>query len=200
MQKTPLIFLAAAVAFLSLSGCVEHAGYSAGIKALEKNDITQCGALKESDQVKECYYTFADGKNDPNYCLQAPDPSACVSDYASKRQIMSPCDVLKDPVQKYGCIAKVAGDQTGRSVEEIIADFRSRGASKKCLEACEETQKKCELPCELNKKYIPPYEKDGMTVIPTDVGYVQCKKTCEDGYISCRGDCLEGKSDPYFHN
>jgi len=201
MQKTHVFFLAIAASFIFLCGCVEHAGYSAGLKALEKGDVKHCNGLKEQTEVKECYYTFADGKNDPNYCLQAPDPSACVSDYASKRQLMSPCDVLKDPVQKYGCVARVAGDQTGRSIEEIIADFKTRGTSKKCLGQCEKTESTCKLNCDMNKKVLEPYESNGMIVHPVDTAWVECTNSCTGGYKICREDCLsanEGK-DPNFN-
>ena len=200
MKEIPVHLLLALALSIFLSGCVEHAGATQGMKALEKGDITMCNGLKEQKDANECYYTFADGKNDPNYCLKGPDPAACVSDYAGKRQLMSPCDILKDPVQRAGCIARVAGDYTGRSVEEIIADFNSKGASKKCLEKCSTTQSSCEVPCELNKKYLPSYEQDGMIVYPTDMEYVNCKNACKDGYINCREDCLTatGGKDPYF--
>jgi hypothetical protein len=202
MQKTRVLFSVALVSFLFLSGCVEHQGYTEGLKALEKSDIKHCDGLKEKDQIKECYYTFADGKNDPNFCLKAPDPAACVSDYAGKRQQMSPCDVLKDPVQKYGCVARVAGDYTGRSIEEMVADFNTRGASKKCLDKCGLTSASCETVCKMKEKVMQPYEENGMTIIPVDVEYVKCANTCKDAYISCREDCLSGNEgkDPYFHN
>ena len=189
-----------AICAIFLCGC-EHQGATQGMKALEKGDITMCNSMKEQTEVKECYYTFADGKNDPNYCLKAPDPSACVSDYASKRQLMSPCDVLKDPVQKYGCIAKVAGDQTGRSVEEMIADFNTRGASKMCLAKCEKTESGCKLDCDLKKKVLEPYEQNGMIVVPVDTTWVECSNSCTDGYKICREDCLSGNNgkDPNFN-
>ena len=200
MQKTQVFFLAAVVSCLLLGGCVEHAGYTAGIAALQKDDIKQCAALKEAQDVKECYLTFADGKNDPKLCLQAPDPAACVSDYAGKRQLMSACDVLTNPAQKYSCVARVAGDQTGRSIEEIIADFRSRGASKQCLAKCQQTSTSCETDCHLKEKVLQPYEVNGTIYYPVDADYVDCMNTCKTGYSTCREDCLQGGGDPNFHN
>lgn len=185
-----VIFSILPICFIFFSGCVEHAGYAAGLKALEKNDITLCNSLKEQADVKECYYTFADGKNDPNYCLRAPDPTTCVSEYAAKRQQMSPCDVLRDPGQKYTCLARVAGDQTGRSIEEIIADFRSQGASRKCQAQCSNTRSTCDRNCDMNKKALPSYEENGRVIIPTDVEYLDCKNTCTDAYVGCNDDCL----------
>jgi hypothetical protein len=199
MSRTYLVPLVLFI-FLALYGCIEHQGASVGMDALKAGDISKCKTLREPSDINECYYTFADGKNDPKYCLQAPDPSACVSDYAGKRQQMSACDVLTDPAQKYSCVARVAGDQTGRSIEEMVADFRTRGASKKCLEACTAKEEKDKLPCELNKKYIPPYEQNGMIIVPVDTEYVGCINRAKDAYISCREDCLQGGGDPYFHN
>jgi len=200
MQKSQVFFLVVVASCLFLSGCVEHAGYSAGLTALQKDDIKQCNALKEAQDVKECYLTFADGKSDPKYCLQAPDPAACVSDYAGKRQQMSACDVLTNPTQKYSCVARVAGDQTGRSIEEMIADFRSRGASKQCLAKCEQTSTSCETDCHLKEKVMQPYEVNGTIFYPVDTQYVDCVNTCKNGYATCREDCLQGGGDPNFHN
>ena len=185
-----ILFSIIAVCAVFLSGCPEHQGATQGMKALEKNDISMCNNLTEEGQVKECYYTFADGKNDPALCLKSTDPTACVSDYAAKRQQMSACDVLKDPAQKYSCVARVAGDYTGRSIEEIIAEFRTKGASKKCLENCDKTESGCKLKCDLNKTYIPPTEDNNTIVYHTDVEWIKCTNLCEDGYKPCREDCL----------
>ena len=199
MQKSMFLPIFFAVLAMLLFGCTEHAGYAQGMKALENNDITMCGQMKEQSEIKECYYTFADGKNDPSLCLKAPDPTACVSDYAGKRQMMSACDVLTDSAQKYSCVARVAGDQTGRSIEEMIADFRTKGASKKCLGQCEKTSSSCELNCKMNENYIPPEEKNGTIIYYTDVEAVKCVNGCKDAYIVCRDDCLSGNGDPYFN-
>lgn len=185
-----LLFPLAVLCVVFLSGCVEHQGYAAGLEALRAGDVSRCNNLTSEDQKKECYLTFADGSNDSRICLRAPDPTACVTDYASKRQQISACDTLPDPAQRYNCIARVTADYSGRSAEELIADWRSGGATKQCLNRCWSTEDSCKITCSINDRNPTPYERDGVIYHPVDPAYVECVEGCRTAVINCRDDCL----------
>lgn len=188
-----LILLLLLAAFLY--GCVEHQGYSAGLEALKTGDVSECNKLKEESQIKECYLTFADGSNDSSVCLKAPSPTDCVADFASKKQKVSACDILTDYTQRYNCVARVTADSSGRSIEEMVANWRTNGASQKCLNKCWDTESSCKIDCDINHDTHPtPYEINNTVYYPVDPDYVQCNQDCKTAVITCRDDCLSGGS------
>jgi hypothetical protein len=64
-----------------------------------------------------------------------------------RRNNISACDVLTDPVKKYTCVAKFTGDSTGRSLDIIIGDYNTRGKVTACIDKCIVDMNACKGEC-----------------------------------------------------
>ncbi|MFH1685785.1 MAG: hypothetical protein ABH983_05785 [Candidatus Micrarchaeota archaeon] len=111
--------------------------------AVEKNNPSLCRTLEEEYDVKKCYVLVADKMNDPNVCLQATDRNDCITKFSVEKGNIKYCDMSADEVAKYACVASVTGDQTGRAIEDLIADWRNSGTIEKCKEQCKKSESNC---------------------------------------------------------
>lgn len=127
---------------LLLFGCTNEVRDKAE-EAVEKNNPALCRALEEEDDVKKCYVLVATDMDDPNVCLNATDRNDCISRFSVEKGNIKYCDMASDEVAKYACVASVTGDQTGRAIEELIADWRSEGTITKCKEQCDKSDETC---------------------------------------------------------
>jgi hypothetical protein len=141
MKKSIVIFSLFLV-FVLLFGCTSEVKEKAG-KAVEQKNPALCKDLGDEGDVKKCYFLVAEEMDDANVCLQATDVPNCVGRFASAKDSTKYCDLLTDTTQKYGCVVKVTGDQTGRAIGEILEDWRGNGTIIKCKEGCEATKDKC---------------------------------------------------------
>lgn len=104
--------------------------------AIDAKDPSMCRQLSQENDVQQCYGKVADGLNDPNVCLQAAERNDCITYFATEKRNIRFCDLTTDVVAKSSCIVQVTGDNTGRAIDDIVADWRSKGALSKCKELC----------------------------------------------------------------
>lgn len=179
------LIIAFAASLILLSGCIEHQGDSMAQKALASKDPSLC--LKNLTQEKdktECLVVYSTGIKDPKPCLAGPVPEDCLTEYAIKNRQMTPCDLLTDPAKKYTCVAKFTGDSTGRSLEIIIADWKTNGRVSSCIKQCEATAVRCREGCIGTKS--EEYKACGGFADP---GYDRCAGDIEYKYKNCMSDC-----------
>jgi hypothetical protein len=183
-MKTSLLI--SLVLFLLLVGCLEDDIDDTTAEALEKNDPTICTKINDSIDQGECFVTYATSKNDPSACLVGKKPEECVSSAAIKNQKITYCDVLKDPVQKYTCVVKVTGDQTGRTIEELLSSWKDKGRMNSCYLQCEKEFNHCNYNCRDtilmvdNCEKMTDQEARSECSITRSNNYNQCTKNCEN--------------------
>jgi len=113
--------------------------------AVDQNNSALCRTLEEEDDVKKCYALVAEEMNDPNVCLQSTDRNDCITRFSVEKENIKYCEMSSDEIAKYACVASVTGDQTGRAIEDLIADWRSSGTIQKCKEQCEQSDENCRM-------------------------------------------------------
>ncbi len=146
MQKI-LLLTTLVILVIFLAGCESTVNTTAG-QAISQNNPSLCNNLKEPYEKTRCFVEVANDKKDPNICLQSQGPQEdCLAEYAIHNRVMTPCDLLTDPVKKYTCVAKFTGDSTGRSLEIIIGDWKTKGLVSKCMDQCSAENVACRTGC-----------------------------------------------------
>jgi len=163
--------------------------------AIGSKNPALCKELKQESEVQSCYNKVADGLNDPEVCFQSDDRNGCVSEFALSKRSIKYCDLTTDAVSKYACVASVTGDNTGRAIESIVADWRSKGAVSKCKELCQPDYDSC------MKRYWDEYQEElarcaGMPD-HSDRSYCEyeAEKTRDRNRLECydnKDECEEG--------
>jgi len=130
------------VALVLLFGCSNEVKDTAE-KAVDEGNPSLCRNLEDEEDVKKCYSLVAEKSNDPEVCKQSTDNNDCITNFAVEKSSLKYCDMTTDAGAKTACILSVTGDQTGRALEDILADWKSSGAVSKCKELCESPYDKC---------------------------------------------------------
>lgn len=134
------------VAVIFFSGCVSEVTEKAE-KAVDENNPALCKELEEQEKIDDCFTVVAEKMNNPEVCFQAKDRNTCITQFSKSKQSLKYCDMTTDMAAKTTCILTVTGDTTGRALEEILADWRSKGAVTKCKEFCEPPYRSCSSDC-----------------------------------------------------
>jgi hypothetical protein len=164
--------------------------------AADSKNPALCKELKEEGDIEQCYEIVADEMNDPEVCSQSADKNGCLTEFASSKRSIKYCDMTTDAAAKYACVARVTGDNTGRALEFIIADWRSSGAVSKCKELCQPKYAACMEGC--YSTLISAQEQcagkgDDDKYWCLDVAKKendQCKLGCYDDKDECEEGCL----------
>jgi hypothetical protein len=143
-----LAFALILISIIFISGCVEHRGDALAQKAMAANNPGMCNNLTEQRDRSECFRVYADTKAEPSVCLMdAADSMECISRYAARHNTMTVCDLFKDAAKKYECVARFTGDQTGRALDTIIADWKTNGRMSMCIKQCSAERTRCVEKC-----------------------------------------------------
>ncbi len=145
-MKSRILIVSMFIAFVFLFGCTNVVRDTAE-DAVDQNNPSLCKKLEEATDVKKCYELVAENMNDPEVCKQSTDNNGCITNFASQKSSLKYCDMTTDAAAKTACILSVTGDQTGRAIEEILADWRSKGAVSKCKELCRPPYESCMDKC-----------------------------------------------------
>ena len=141
-MKRRIAILSMFVVLVLLFGCTNEVNEAVD-EAVDNDDPSVCRELDRESDVKECYSLVAEKTNDPEVCKQSTDNDNCITSFAIVKGSIKYCDMSTDTVAKYSCVASVTGDQTGRALDEIILDWRSKGAISKCKGLCEQPYHNC---------------------------------------------------------
>lgn len=193
-MKPKMLLFALGISLIFLFGCTSKVTEKAE-DAVEQNNPALCKELGETDDVDKCYELVADKMNDPEVCLQATDKNKCLTEFSVSKGSTKYCDMATDAAAKYSCVVQVTGDKTGRALESILADWRSKGAVSKCKELCQPSYqagtKKCyddfkaaQEACVAKGDYRSYCEYEASKVL--DRCYLSCsdiRKDCEAGCI-----------------
>jgi hypothetical protein len=155
--------------------------------AVGAKDPSKCKTLKDKDDVRECYGIVAEKMDDPEVCSEAPDKNDCIGYYASSKGSIKYCDMTSDEVAKYGCVARVTGDQTGRAIDQIISDWRGKGTIENCKKLCTGEEESCGNAC----SGAGDAAKDNClnSYIPSSDSYFVCADAAAKASEDCRLDC-----------
>ncbi len=196
MKRNGLVLVGLmAFAMFFLFGCDEVNNKARD--AAEAKNPALCKELEREDDVERCFQKVADEMNDPEVCLQAADRNACLTEFSVSKRSIKYCDMTTDAAAKYACVVRVTGDNTGRELTFILADWRSSGAVSKCKELCRPAYESCMKDC--YKKLLGAQEKCAAISGSGDKYWCfdaakkdndQCTLGCYDSQDECEEGCL----------
>jgi hypothetical protein len=185
-MKRRIAILSMFVVLVLLFGCTNVVRDTAE-DAVDQNNPSLCKKLEEATDVKKCYELVAENMNDPEVCKQSTDNNGCVTNFAVQKSSLKYCDMTTDAAAKTACILSVTGDQTGRALEDILADWRSKGAVSKCKEQCEQPYRNC-----MEAKYQEFKAKEAECIGKGDPGEVSyCTYAAEEEFSRQKLDCYD---------
>lgn len=185
--------------FFLLYGCDDKA--SAVNEAVNQKDPSLCNKLEETVVKENCVEEVAQGLHDPAACSFSTNANGCLTAYAVKSRSTAPCDLITDAVGKYACIAGVTGDQTGRSIETLLAEWRNKNVLDLCLGRCRKTTyESCRPLCEKTKEewhvYCAEHDPGNLDCyIPYDLVAKNCLEDCDWAGWDCENDCRRATSE-----
>ncbi len=199
-MKFRILMISMFFALVFLYGCSDV--FLKADEAVLENNPALCKELETSDEVNECYGVVAENMKDPKVCFKAVDQNDCVGRYSVSMGDVNYCDLSTDVTAKYACVARVTGDQTGRAVVEIIADWEAGGEKNQCLNKCESTETVCQQSCtnaeinaqsDCNGKYPQNSDERFDCVMTADGDMIGCDNGCAQSKAKCRLDCGQYK-------
>ncbi len=199
-MKSRILIISMFFALLFLYGCSDV--FLKSDEAIQENNPALCKELETSAEVNECYGIVAKEMNDPKVCFTAVDQNDCVGRYSVSMGDVGYCGFSTDVAAKYACVARVTGDQTGRAVVDIIADWEAGGEKNQCLNRCESTEAVCQQSCanaEINDQSDcndgHPQNSDERfdCVMAADGVRIDCDNGCAQSKSQCRLDCGQYK-------